>query len=108
MKCGDEEWQHCQVEKMGCRGCYYDENTSTLQNEEEITLDDYVLTNININTRGYVVRLKDGKEYQIYRKKPRGQKTYDYIIKDEKEIRLSKEVRNIVLSEIREYERYGI
>lgn len=24
MKCGDEEWQHCQVEKMGCEGCYYD------------------------------------------------------------------------------------
>lgn len=25
MKCGDKEWQHCQVEKMGCPGCYYDE-----------------------------------------------------------------------------------
>lgn len=25
MKCGDKEWQHCQVEKMGCTGCYYDE-----------------------------------------------------------------------------------
>lgn len=25
MKCGDKEWQHCRVEKMGCTGCYYDE-----------------------------------------------------------------------------------
>lgn len=75
---------------------------------KEITLDDYVLTNINIGTRGYVIRLKDGNEYQVYVKKPRGQKSYDYILKDGKEIPLSKEVRDIVLSEIREYERYGI
>jgi len=26
VKCDDKEWQHCRVEKMGCRGCYYDEN----------------------------------------------------------------------------------
>lgn len=77
-------------------------------NIKEITLDDYVLTNINIDTRGYVIRLKDNKEYQVYRKKPRGQKTYYHIIKDGEEIRLSKEVQNIVLSEIREYETYGI
>ena len=25
MKCGDKEWKHCRVEKMGCGGCYYDE-----------------------------------------------------------------------------------
>ena len=25
MKCSDKEWQHCRVEKMGCKGCYYDE-----------------------------------------------------------------------------------
>ena len=75
---------------------------------EEITLNDYVLTNININTRGYVIRLKDNKEYQVYEKKPRGQKAYDYILKDGKEIKLSDEVRKIVLSEIREYERYGV
>lgn len=76
--------------------------------EEKITLNDYVLTNINIDTRGYVIRLKDNKEYQVYVKKPRGQKDYDYILKDGKEIKLSDEVRKIVLSEIREYERYGI
>ena len=34
--------------------------------EEEITLDDYVLTNINIDTKGYVIRLKDNKEYSDY------------------------------------------
>lgn len=25
MRCTDKEWQHCRVEKMGCTGCYYDE-----------------------------------------------------------------------------------
>ena len=25
MKCTDKEWQHCQVEKMGCPGCAYNE-----------------------------------------------------------------------------------
>lgn len=25
MKSDDKEWQHCRVEKMGCKGCYYDE-----------------------------------------------------------------------------------
>ena len=23
-KCTEKEWQHCQVEKRGCKGCYYD------------------------------------------------------------------------------------
>lgn len=23
MKCTDKEWDTCQVEKMGCNGCYY-------------------------------------------------------------------------------------
>lgn len=76
--------------------------------KEEITLDDYVLTNINVDTKGYVIRLKDNNEYQIYVRKPRGQKAYDYIIKDGKEIRLNEELRKIVLSEIRVYEKYGI
>ena len=25
MKCTGKEWDTCRVEKMGCRGCYYDE-----------------------------------------------------------------------------------
>lgn len=71
--------------------------------QEEITLDDYVLTNINLNNLHYIIKLKDGNVYDIYKQ---GQK--DYIIKDNKRIYLSKEVRDIVISEIREYERYGV
>ena len=26
MKCDDKEWKDCRVEKMGCKGCYYDDN----------------------------------------------------------------------------------
>ncbi len=26
MKCTGDEWDHCRVEKMGCYGCYYNEN----------------------------------------------------------------------------------
>lgn len=26
MKCSGKEWDTCRVEKMGCKGCYYDEN----------------------------------------------------------------------------------
>lgn len=34
MKCGDKEWMHCRVEKMGCRGCHYDElNNLEIANE---------------------------------------------------------------------------
>lgn len=29
-KCTDKEWQHCRVEKMGCKGCYYN-TTEELQ-----------------------------------------------------------------------------
>lgn len=24
MKCTGKEWDHCRVEKVGCKGCYYD------------------------------------------------------------------------------------
>lgn len=27
MKCTGKEWDHCRVEKMGCKGCYYNERT---------------------------------------------------------------------------------
>ena len=73
---------------------------------EEITLKDYELTNIGTD-RYFRVRLKDGNEYKIYPKKENG-KIVDYIEKDGKMIRLSKEVQKIVLAEIREYERRGI
>ena len=46
MKCTDKEWDTCQVEKMGCKGCYYNE-----KNKERIFyifLDiDGVLNNMN-------------------------------------------------------------
>lgn len=70
--------------------------------ENEITLKDYVLTNINAEGY-YVVKLKDGNSYKIYKNGNR-----DYILKDSKEVYLSDEVRKAVLSNIREYERYGI
>ena len=70
--------------------------------EEEITKEDYILTNINLDGY-YVIRLKDNKEYKIYKEGKR-----DYILKDNKKIYLDEQVRNWVLSSIREYERYGI
>ena len=74
---------------------------------EEITLEDYVLTNIGLDGY-YVIRLKDEKEYIVYRRKPRGQKAINYILKDGEEIPVSKDVIKLFLSSIREYERYGI
>ena len=69
---------------------------------DEITKEDYILTNINLDGY-YVIRLKDNKEYKIYKEGKR-----DYILKDNKKIYLDEQVRNWVLSSIREYERYGI
>ena len=70
--------------------------------KEEITKEDYVLTNINLDGY-YVVRLKDNKEYKIYKEGKR-----DYILKDNKKIYLDDQVKSWVLSSIREYERHGI
>ena len=67
-----------------------------------ITKEDYVLTNLNAEGY-YVIRLKDNKEYIVYKEGLR-----DYILKDNKKIYLGEEVRKMVLSSIREYERYGI
>lgn len=69
---------------------------------EEITKEDYVLTNLNLEGY-YVIKLKDGNWYEVYKE---GNK--DYILKYNKKIYLSNEVRNCVLSEIRQYEHYGI
>lgn len=75
-----------------------------MKENKEITLEEYELTNINLDGY-YVVKLKDGTISKIY---PNKQEKTDYIEKDGKRIRLSKEVRNVVLASIREYERYGI
>lgn len=71
--------------------------------KEKITRKEYVLTNINLDNMHYVVRLTDDKEYSVYKE---GKK--DYIIRNNEKIYLDDEVRNAVLSSIREYERYGV
>lgn len=73
---------------------------------KEITLEEYVLTNLHPGDRGYYIRLKDNIEYQVYKRKPRGQKLYYFIKKDNEEIRLDEEVRKCFLQSKREYERY--
>ena len=75
---------------------------------KEITLEDYVLTNLHPGDWGYYIRLKDNIEYQVYVRKPRGQKLYYFIKKNNEEIRLDEEVRKCFLQSKREYERYGI
>lgn len=40
MKCGDKEWQHCQVEKRTCVGCYYDEKKEQLKQYFERKVED--------------------------------------------------------------------
>lgn len=67
-----------------------------------ITKEDYVLTNLNLEGC-YVIRLKDNKEYVVYKEGKN-----DYILKDNKKIYLDEEVQKMVLSSIKEYERYGI
>ena len=68
-----------------------------------IEVGEYVLTNLD-KEGYYVVKLKDGNSYRIYKE---GKK--DYILKDNNnKIYLSDEVRKIVLSNIKEYEKYGI
>lgn len=71
MKCTDKEWDTCQVEKMGCNGCYYD----------EIEIGDYVRTRgtigkltriefdkIDVSLKWYV--LDTGKSKEVYVNKP--------------------------------------
>lgn len=63
MKCGDKEWQHCRVEKMGCTGCYYDE----IEVKEYIRIHEEIA---QITKKGkidnhyiYSAIYGDGKEY---------------------------------------------
>lgn len=74
---------------------------------EEITLNDYVLTNIDLETGHFTIRLKDNKEYIVYLKKQNG-KTTNYIEKDNMQIPLSDEVSKIHLEEIKTYQKSGI
>lgn len=77
----------------------------------KITLDDYVLTNIDLETLCFTIRLKDEKEYIVYHKKIKADgrvKTINYIKKDGKIIPLDDEVTKLHLAEVRVYQREGI
>ena len=67
-----------------------------------ITKDEYELTNLSLEGY-YIVKLKNGNTSKIYREGNR-----DYIVIDDTKYYLDKEVQKIVLSNIREYERYVI
>ena len=53
---------------------------------KEITLEDYMLTNIDHKTGYFTIRLKDNEEYIVYYRKIKGRKQINFIIKDGKEI----------------------
>lgn len=73
----------------------------------EITMDDYVLTNIDHKTGYFTIRLKDNKEYIVWFKKENG-KTINFIKKDGDKILLSDDVVKAHLSAVREYQVSGI
>lgn len=72
MKCGDKEWQHCQAEKMGCKGCYYDITEELQQAKsnilrgndiesaalilEKCVLDNYIIRGGRVNILKVAVR----------------------------------------------------
>ena len=74
---------------------------------KKITLNDYVLTNVDLESGKFTIRLKDNKEYIVYVKKENG-KTINYIEKDNMQMPLSDEVVKIHLEEIRVYQKSGI
>ena len=74
----------------------------------EITLEDYKLTNIDLATHYFTIRLKDEKEYIVYRKLLETGELVYFIKKNDEEIPLSKKVIKIFLKEVKEYEREGI
>lgn len=75
--------------------------------KEEITLKDYILTNIDLKTLNFTIRLKDNKEYIIYHKKENG-KNIIFIKKDNKEIPLSNEIEKKCIYEIKIYNKDDI
>ena len=74
----------------------------------EITLEDYKLTNIDLATHYFTIRLKDEKEYIVYRRLLGTGKLVYFIKKNDEEIPLSKKVIKVFLKEVKEYEREGI
>lgn len=45
MKCDDKEWQHCREEKMGCKGCYYDEKEFVTFTKDQEAINVYFQKN---------------------------------------------------------------
>ena len=41
MKCTGKEWDTCRVEKMGCKGCYYDEKEFVTFTKDEEAINVY-------------------------------------------------------------------
>lgn len=58
--CTPKEWNTCRVEKMGCRGCYYDAPIHILTNKEQ-TLNQHVLRKTPVTLKeqyGYGCEIK--------------------------------------------------
>lgn len=73
MKCGDKEWQHCRVEKMGCEGCYY-----TDMKEMKYCKDrkiEVLATGYCLGLLYYILNL--GTHPTAYIKIPKGHKLYN-------------------------------
>ena len=79
-----------------------------METKKIITLEDYVLTNIDLETGYFTIRLKDDKEYIVKKKKEKGKKQVNFIKKNGKEIPLSDEVVKLHLAEVKVYQREGI
>lgn len=82
-----------------------------IEKSTKITLNDYILTNIDLETLCFTIRLKDEKEYIVYHKKIKidGRvKTINYIKKDDKIMLLDDEVTKLHLAEVSVYQREGI
>ena len=76
-----------------------------------ITLEDYVLTNLDLKKDRTVIRLTDGKEYIILvtlEKNGKTKRKVYFIKKDDKYYRLDEDVKKNYLSKIRKYKRCGI
>lgn len=82
-----------------------------IEKSTRITLNDYILTNIDLETLCFTIRLKDEKEYIVYHKKIKIDgivKTINYIKKDDKIMLLDDEVTKLHLAEVSVYQREGI
>jgi hypothetical protein len=81
------------------------------EQSEKITRNEYVLTNIDLESLCFTIRLTDEKEYIVYHKKINingKNKTINYIKKDGKIILLDEEVTKWYLTEVRVYQKEGL